>query len=86
MHATSRFTNDVPGGDEGGNLFPLKGTWRNLHAMWDDGCGALSKYNDLRPFGKPKVPLDGAQIESVQDLAKDLMKQYPEKDLQSGQP
>ena len=79
LHATARFTNDVPGGDAGGNLFPLKGTWRNLHAMWDDGCGALSQYNDLRPFGKPKVPLTPAQIESVRDLAKDLMKQYPEK-------
>ena len=79
LHATSRFTNDVPGGDEGGNLFPLKGTWRNLHAMWDDACGSLSKYNDIRPFGKPKVPLTEAQIESVRDLAKDLMKQYPEK-------
>jgi hypothetical protein len=81
LHSTSRFSNDVPGGDSGGNLFQLKGNWRNLHALWDDGCGYLSSYGDIRPFGKPKEPLTEAQIERVKDLAKDLMKKYPEKDF-----
>jgi S1/P1 Nuclease len=84
LHCTTRFSHEHPGGDQGGNLFGLKGTWRNLHAMWDDGCGYLSPYADIRPFGKPKEPLTEAQIERIRDLAKELMKEFPERKLPEG--
>lgn len=77
LHATSRFTNDIPGGDAGGNAFLLKGNWRNLHALWDDGCGYLTKYGSIRPYGQAKVPLTAEQVESIRQLSLDLMKQYP---------
>jgi hypothetical protein len=81
LHCTARFSHEHPGGDQGGNLFGLKGTWRNLHAMWDDGCGYLSPYADIRPYGQPKTPLSEAQIARIRDLSKDLVKEFPEKKL-----
>jgi hypothetical protein len=42
LHATSRFTHDLPGGDEGGNkvrLAPCDGCEKVLHAYWDDVLG-----------------------------------------------
>lgn len=35
MHAVSRISIQHPQGDQGGNLFLLKGPSRNLHAFWD---------------------------------------------------
>lgn len=77
LHSTSWYNNDQPGGNQGGNFFALTGNWRNLHALWDDGCGYLSSFNDIRPFGKAKEPLTPAQIERIQVLAKELIQKYP---------
>jgi hypothetical protein len=79
LHSTSYYSQTQPGGNQGGNQFLLKGTWRNLHALWDDGCGYLSPYNDIRPYNQPKAPLSEAQIGRIRDLAKELMRDYPEK-------
>jgi S1/P1 Nuclease len=35
LHCVERFTADHPGGDRGGNSFKVKGSARNLHALWD---------------------------------------------------
>jgi len=39
LHTTGRFSKELPNGDEGGNLFPIKHyddpTWNNLHFIWD---------------------------------------------------
>ena len=82
LHSTSVFTNEQPGGNRGGNGFPLKSsTWNNLHALWDDGCGFLSTYNDIRPYGKAKEPLSDAQLERLKALAVQLMQEHPESSL-----
>lgn len=78
LHSTSVFTNDQPGGNIGGNAFPLEGNWRNLHALWDDGCGYLSNYNDIHPYGEPKESLSQEEISRLENLAKALMKEFPE--------
>lgn len=79
LHSTSVFTDEQPGGNKGGNGFAIKSaTWNNLHALWDDGCGYLSAYNDIRPYGKPKEPLTDEQINRLKNLATQLMKDHPE--------
>lgn len=77
LHSTSVFTNDQPGGNIGGNAFPLEGNWRNLHQLWDDGCGYLSEYNDIAPYGKPKKPMEAKDLQRLEALAKKLMEEFP---------
>lgn len=78
LHSTSVFTNDQPGGNRGGNGFALNNpTWNNLHALWDDGCGYLSAYNDIRPYGKAREPLSREQIKRIEELSAQLMKEFP---------
>ena len=77
LHSTSVFSNALPGGNIGGNSFPLKGNWRNLHMLWDDGCGFLSDYNDINPYGKPKEPLTKEEMERIKQLADQLVEAYP---------
>lgn len=77
LHTTSVYTNELPGGTVGGNAFPLEGQWRNLHMLWDDGCGFLSSYNDISPYGEPKEALTRAEIKRIEDLAKDIMRDFP---------
>ncbi len=81
LHSTSVYSNELPGGNRGGNEFPLEGTWRNLHMLWDDGCGFLSDYNDIRPYGEPPQPLRPDQVARIQALASRLMERYPENTL-----
>lgn len=77
LHSTSMFTNELPGGNRGGNEFLLEGDWRNLHALWDDGCGYLSPYNDINPYGTPKEPLTAAELTRLRSLARRLMTEHP---------
>lgn len=42
LHASTAVTAALPGGDSGGNDFTLKGTWSELHALWDAGGGFLT--------------------------------------------
>lgn len=77
LHSTSMFTNELPGGNRGGNEFPLEGNWRNLHMLWDDGCGFLSDYNDIRPYGEPQEPLTEAEIDRLRDLAEQITQEFP---------
>lgn len=81
LHSTSMFNNDQPGGNIGGNAFPLEGEWRNLHQLWDDGCGFLSSYNDINPYGKPKKALTKEDIKRIKKLAKSLIKEFPKKKI-----
>jgi hypothetical protein len=77
LHSTTVYSNRLPGGNVGGNLFSLDGEWSNLHMLWDDGCGFLSSYNDINPYGEPKDPLSEDEIERVRSLAEDLIREYP---------
>jgi hypothetical protein len=49
LHCESFYSREHPGGDAGGNDFKIKGSRlgaRNLHALWDQGCGVLAKTGD----------------------------------------
>lgn len=81
LHSTSMFSDEQAGGNKGGNGFPLTGTWRNMHMLWDDGAGLLSEYNDISPYGKAKEALTKKEIKRYQDLAKALMKVHPAESL-----
>lgn len=78
LHSTTKYSNEQPGGNRGGNGFPLSGEWANLHMLWDDGCGFLSPYNNIRPYGKPQQALTSSDIQSFRDLAEQIMEDYPE--------
>lgn len=77
MHSTSMYTNEQPGGNRGGNGFNLEGPWRNMHALWDDGCGYLTAYNDIRPYGKPKTPLSQENVARLRNLALTITQEFP---------
>jgi hypothetical protein len=48
LHAATRCTGEQPGGDRGGNEFPIVGA-ANLHSYWDGGVGLL-KTTIARPL------------------------------------
>jgi len=77
LHSTTMYTLEQPRGNRGGNDFRLSGKWRNLHMLWDDGCGLTSPYNNIRPYGKPKQPLRPSEIEQLYDFARALIEEYP---------
>jgi hypothetical protein len=61
LHCASLYSVEHPGGDSGGNDFKIKGSRlgaRNLHALWDEGCGVLIKSADRSmeaPFARDRV-------------------------------
>lgn len=73
LHSTSYYSDKNPSGDRGGNEFRLKGPYRNMHMLWDDGCGYLSSYNDISPYGVPKAALTEEDIERYKLLAEQLL-------------
>ncbi|MEL6924365.1 MAG: S1/P1 nuclease, partial [Bacteroidota bacterium] len=78
LHSTSMFSNSQPGGNRGGNGFALTGRWRNLHMLWDDGCGVFGEdFNNVSPYGQPKEALTAAEIKMYEDMAKELQAQFP---------
>lgn len=81
LHSTTMYSLEQPDGNRGGNDFRLRGKWRNLHMLWDDGCGWTSDYNNIRPYGKPKKPLPTPAIERLQTLAREVMAEHPPETL-----
>lgn len=81
LHSTSVHDNELPAGNVGGNAFPLQGKWHNLHQLWDDGCGYLSSYNDINPYGIRKIALTQEEIKRLEGLAKEIMKEYPKESI-----
>lgn len=75
LHVVARDTDAFPKGDRGGNDFaitPIE-TWgdrpiKNLHALWDYGCGLF------RPTMRPLSEGDAAKI---RDLAASIEKEFP---------
>lgn len=70
LHCVSRETADMPGGDRGGNAFPVgrPDGWRgrapnNLHALWDAGCGEFTTPSPTR--------------HSTRERALEIMREFP---------
>jgi hypothetical protein len=69
LHATSRFSADLPGGDRGGNLVTLcnKPCRDELHGFWDDVLGkSTSAIAAIR--AAKKLPQGAADESSDQDV------------------
>ena len=51
LHTSDRYTKDLPDGDKGGNMFPLKNHYsaNELHAVWDNVIYTYHT-NPKRPF------------------------------------
>ena len=82
LHSTSVHDNDLPAGNVGGNAFPLDSDrWRNLHALWDSGCGYLADYNDINPYGTPKDKLTEEEIQRLWKLAEKIVAEVPKEDI-----
>ncbi len=67
LHCASLYNKKFPNGDMGGNRFALKGTWSNLHLLWDAAAGAFSQERYMQS------PFDYKQ------MAQSLMRDYPKK-------
>jgi hypothetical protein len=66
LHAATRCTDEQPGGDRGGNEFPIVGA-ANLHSYWDGGVGLL-KTTIARPLtadGMAKITALAAQCKAA---------------------
>ena len=82
LHSTSVHDNEMPAGNLGGNAFPLDSDrWRNLHALWDSGCGYLADYNDINPYGSPKEPLTEEEIARLWTLAEQIVAKVPQEEI-----
>lgn len=79
LHATSAYSNDLPGGNIGGNAFPVAsfGRWKNLHAVWDDGCGYTSALNNINPYGSKRTALDDKEMARIKALADTIQERHP---------
>jgi len=77
LHSTSVHDDEHPSGNAGGNAFRLKGEWRNMHSLWDDGCGYLTAYNDINPYGTKKDALEGGEVFRIKQLAAEITKEFP---------
>lgn len=69
LHATSRFTAALPGGDTGGNLVnacsderTTCGAKDNLHAFWDDVTGKTSKVASVDSYVERLKPANRDQV------------------------
>jgi hypothetical protein len=79
LHTVSRETDVLPAGDAGGNKFPIQapasfvGDYppRNLHALWDEGCGLFPS------FGRNFRPLDGEGREKIETIAHKIERDEP---------
>ena len=71
MHCISLFSEEFPEGDLGGTLFEVtfKGSTQ-LHLFWDTGAGLWD-----RDFSRP---LSGEDRRSLLDIARGIMKEWPE--------
>ena len=47
----------------------------------DDGCGYLSDYNDINPYGDPKEALTEEEIARLWALAEQIVKEVPEDEI-----
>lgn len=80
MHTVARDTDTFPGGDRGGNDFPvvsppsLQPEPRNLHFLWDIGGGL---------FPTVKRPLGSQGKQQIRALAEQITSQYPSTSLSS---
>lgn len=81
LHATARDTEEHPKGDRGGNDFKIlppaesvgkSRAPKNLHSLWDSGCGLFS--------GKPR-PLTDESKKALLDLVTKIETDNPEKSL-----
>jgi len=72
LHAANgiSISHPPPGGDAGGNSFSLKGTFSELHALWDSGGGYLNDSGVSRPLSTSGVTI-------ITNKANDVEATYP---------
>lgn len=76
LHAASYYSDQFPGGDAGGNLWPIAGpTWvPDLHGYWDGGAGQWT--DDL------VRPLNSTGTDVLDTLTTAIMNKFPVSSLQ----
>jgi hypothetical protein len=75
LHTTSMYTNEQPGGNRGGNDFPLTDSLHsNLHKLWDDGCG----YFDAWKSRISREPWSDATFAALSEIADSVTRVWPE--------
>jgi hypothetical protein len=87
LHASSRFTSDAPGGDEGGNLVQTtcsSGCQSELHATWDDILGTSTSPTTAMSYAAGlKIPV-GKKIATTSDVWGAESNQMAQKDAYAG--
>jgi len=75
LHCASRYTDKLPDGDRGGNLFDIDHPRRkNLHSYWD-AAGGLFKFASINS------QLNEAGKQRIKKLAQEVMKAHPANSL-----
>ena len=75
MHSTSMYSSAVPQGDRGGNDFPLKDpVMRNMHMLWDDGCGFFDEWDKNNRLERP---LNQKGLNLANKMASDIAALFP---------
>ncbi|MCB0845033.1 MAG: S1/P1 nuclease [Bacteroidetes bacterium] len=81
LHSTSMYDDDVPEGNRGGNEFSLKSfKHRNLHMLWDDGCGYFDRWEEK---GKLDRPLGRKGFVALEEMVSTIMIAHPESSLEN---
>lgn len=68
LHNISRVSKSHPLGDRGGNLYKIKGQYKNLHSLWDSGLGHLPII---------KRPLDQQQTDVLNSAVDEVTAAHP---------
>lgn len=74
LHATTRYTDALPDGDRGGNLFPLAGPRPNLHSYWDSAGVLFTQQQSQRPSNP-------ARSSPLRTVARSIMNAHPASSL-----
>ncbi len=75
LHCATRYTQNHPTGDAGGNLFLLTNARRsNLHAFWDSAGGRFGFLDQTRP-------LNSLRRQRIRQFANEVMQAHPANSL-----
>lgn len=72
LHTTSKYSEEHPHGDRGGNYTPVPWSDDRLHAYWDSGFGR---------FPNVRGPFSAQDYQAIADFALDIMMDYPRDSL-----
>lgn len=82
MHCIEYISRKFPGGDNGGNLYPIKfKKTHNLHTLWDTGIGMFWPDTPKLASRKQRWAYSIKRKRAIRKMASQIEKQYPQSDF-----